>query len=68
MLIKADVLELAEREEQKIQFTEFAKQAEEARKKVLDYDTYFAIDRARDSTYAMESGQSLDSKGDTTYE
>ena len=41
MLVKADVLELADKEEAKLNFAEFAKEAEEARKRVLTYEEYF---------------------------
>lgn len=41
MLIKADVVELANKEEEKLKFAAFAKQAEEARKRVLTYEEYF---------------------------
>jgi hypothetical protein len=49
LLIKADILELAEKEEEKIKFAEFVRLAEEARKRILDYETYFGIDRSKDS-------------------
>lgn len=41
MMIKADVLEMANKEEEKLSFAAFAKEAEEARKKVLTYEEYF---------------------------
>lgn len=41
MMIKADLLELANKEEEKLKFAAFAKEAEEARKKVLTYEEYF---------------------------
>jgi len=41
MLIKADILEMVNKEEEKLEFAEFAKEAEEARKKVLTYEEYF---------------------------
>ena len=41
MLVKADVVELANKEEEKLEFAEFAKKAEEARKRVLTYEEYF---------------------------
>ena len=41
MLIKADVIELADKEEAKLSFAAFAKEAEEARKRVLTYEEYF---------------------------
>jgi len=41
MMIKADVIEMANKEEEKLSFAAFAKEAEEARKKVLTYEEYF---------------------------
>lgn len=41
MLIKADIIEMANKEEEKLEFAEFAKEAEEARKRVLTYEEYF---------------------------
>ena len=41
MMIKADVIEMANKEEEKLQFAAFAKEAEEARKRVLTYEEYF---------------------------
>ena len=41
MLIKADVVEMANKEEEKLQFAAFAMEAEEARKRVLTYEEYF---------------------------
>ena len=41
MKIKANVLEMANKEEEKLQFAEFAKEADQARKKVLSYEEYF---------------------------
>lgn len=48
MLVKADVLELAEKEEAKLNFAAFAKEAEEARKRVLTYEEYFQLDPLKD--------------------
>ena len=48
MLVKADVLELAEKEEAKLNFAAFAKEAEEARKRVLTYEEYFQLDPLMD--------------------
>ena len=44
MMIRADVIEMADKEEEKLSFAAFAKEAEEARKKVLTYDEYFPLD------------------------
>ena len=41
MKIKADTLELANKEEEKLKFTEFAKEADKARRKLLTYEEYF---------------------------
>ena len=41
MLIRADVIEMANKEEEKLQFADFAKEAEKARKRVLTYEEYF---------------------------
>lgn len=41
MQIRADVIEMANKEEEKLQFAEFAAAAEEARKRVLTYEEYF---------------------------
>lgn len=41
MLIKADVLELANKEEEQLQFAAYAEQAEAERKRVLTYEEYF---------------------------
>lgn len=41
MLVRADIIEMANKEEEKLSFTEFAKEAEQARKKVLTYEEYF---------------------------
>ena len=41
MMIRADVIEMANKEEEKLSFAAFAKEAEEARKRVLTYEEYF---------------------------
>lgn len=41
MRIKADILEMVNKEEEKLQFAVFAKEAQEARRKVLTYEEYF---------------------------
>jgi hypothetical protein len=41
MMVKADIVELANKEEEKLQFTLFAKEAEKARRKLLTYEEYF---------------------------
>ena len=38
MKVKANVLEIANKEEEKLQFAEFVKEADEARKKNLTYE------------------------------
>lgn len=48
MMIKADVIEMADKEEEKLKFAEFAAAAEEERKKVLTYEEYFALDPLKD--------------------
>ena len=68
MMIKADILELANKEEEKLEFAEFAKEAEEARKRVLTYEEYFQLDPRKDG-HIRNLGRSRGStKGDTTYE
>mmetsp|Transcript_36958 Transcript_36958/g.56607 ORF Transcript_36958/g.56607 Transcript_36958/m.56607 type:complete len:404 (+) Transcript_36958:405-1616(+) len=49
MQARADVLELAEKEEEKLDFAEFAKAAEEARKKILNYEDYFEVDMTKEA-------------------
>jgi len=39
---------MANKEEEKLQFAEFAKEAEEARKRVLTYEEYFGLDPTKD--------------------
>lgn len=41
MIVKSDILELANKEEEKLKFTEFAKEADRARRKLLTYEEYF---------------------------
>lgn len=48
MIIRADVIEMANKEEEKLHFAAFAKQAEEERKRVLTYEEYFQLDPAKD--------------------
>jgi len=68
MKIRADVVEMANKEEEKLQFAEFAKEAEEARKRVLTYEEYFALDPTKDGHIERKSNTSGSSKGDTTFE
>lgn len=68
MLIKADILELAEKEEEKIRFAEFAKEAEAARKRVLNYETYFGVDPSKDASPSVKPTEFGSIKGDTTFE
>jgi len=69
MLIKADVVELATKEEEKLKFAEFAKEAEEARKKMLTYEEYFQLDPLLDGHVRPKAKDDFGSgKGDTTYE
>jgi len=46
---RADVLELAKKEEEKLDFAEFAKEAEAARKRILTYEDYFEMDATKDA-------------------
>lgn len=48
MMVKADIVELANKEEEKLQFTLFAKEAEKARRKLLTYEEYFQLDPNKD--------------------
>lgn len=68
MRIKADIIQMANKEEEKIQFAELAQEAEEARKKVLTYDEYFQLDPLKDGHIPLPRRKSGSSKGDTTYE
>jgi len=68
MLVKADVVELASKEEEKIQFAAFAKDAEEARRRVLTYEEYFQLDPTKDGHIRPPKKSQGSSKGDTTYE
>lgn len=68
MLIRADVLEMATKEEEKMKFAEFAKEAEEARKRILSYEEYFQLDPTKDGHTFRHMKGSGSSKGDTTYE
>ena len=47
--MKADIIELANKEEEKLKFKEFAKEAEKARKQLLTYEEYFQLDPNRDA-------------------
>jgi hypothetical protein len=67
MQIRADVIEMANKEEEKLQFAEFAKEAEEARKKVLTYEEYFGIDPAEDG-HVAEKQTTREKQGKGTYE
>ena len=68
MLVKADVVELANKEEEKLQFAAFAKEAEEARRRVLTYEEYFQLDPTKDGHVRPPKKSMGSSKGDTTYE
>ena len=68
MMIRADVIEMADKEEEKLSFAAFAKEAEEARKKVLTYEEYFQLDPQKDGHIRPKSSSQGSSKGDTTYE
>ena len=68
MMIKADVIEMANKEEEKLQFAAFAKEAEEARKRVLTYEEYFQLDPRKDGHIRPQKKSMGSSKGDTTYE
>lgn len=54
MKIKADIVEMANKEEEKLEFAEFAKEAEEARGKVLTYEEYFQLDPSKDGHVVKE--------------
>ena len=72
MKIQADVYQLAVKEDEKLKFADFAKDAAEARKKVLTYEEYFQLDPTKDGQPKPKAkkgftiGQS--SKGGTTYD
>lgn len=68
MQIKADVIEMVNKEEEKFQFAAFAKEAEEARKRVLTYEEYFQLDPLKDGHIRAPKKSQGSSKGDTTYE
>lgn len=62
---------MANKEEEKLQFAEFAKEADEARRKILTYEEYFQIDSKLDGHIKQKKriagkGQSL--KDGATYE
>ena len=68
MMIRADVIEMANKEEEKLSFAAFAKEAEEARKRVLTYEEYFQLDPRKDGHIRPPKKSAGSSKGDTTYE
>ena len=68
MKIKADILEMVHREEEKLEFSSIAKKAEEARKKMLTYEEYFQLDPLKDGHLVEPQERSGSSKGDTTLE
>mmetsp|Transcript_14210 Transcript_14210/g.24165 ORF Transcript_14210/g.24165 Transcript_14210/m.24165 type:complete len:93 (+) Transcript_14210:118-396(+) len=47
-LVSADILELVEREEEKIKFIEFSKEAQDLRKEILSFDTQSKADTEED--------------------
>ena len=60
---------MATKEEEKLKFAEFAKEAEEARKKMLTYEEYFQLDPLLDGHVRPKAKDDFGSgKGDTTYE
>jgi len=71
MMVKADIAELADKEEEKLQFALFAQEAEKARRKLLTYEEYFQLDPKKDG-HVMKDQRKLgfdsQSKGDMTYE
>lgn len=68
MKIKADVVEMANKEEEKLEFAEFAKGAEEARRKVLTYEEYFQLDPAKDGHLMKQKPPAASSRTGTTWE
>ena len=71
MMVKADIVELANKEEEKLQFTLFAKEADKARRKLLTYEEYFQLDPTKDGHVMSDQrrlGFDSQSKGDMTYE
>lgn len=72
MQIQADVYQLAVKEDEKLKFADYAKDAAEARKRVLTYEEYFQLDQTLDGQPKPKQkkgftlGQS--SKGDTTFD
>jgi len=59
---------MATKEEEKLEFAEFAKEAEEARKKVLTYEEYFQLDPTKDGHIRPKEQSRSTGKGDTTFE
>lgn len=60
---RADVLELAQKEEEKLDFAEYAKEAEAARKRILKYEDYFDLDPTKDAhTKAGEKIKRMEKK------
>lgn len=68
MQIRADVIEMANKEEEKLQFADFAKEAEKARKRVLTYEEYFQLDPLKDGHERAAAKKIGSSKADTSYE
>ena len=67
-MIRADVIELANKEEEKLSFAALAQEAEAERKKVLTYEEYFALDPLKDGHLKPQQAMQGTSKGDTTFE
>lgn len=67
MLIRADIVEMATKEEEKLEFAEYAKEAEQARRKVLTYEEYFELDPLKDGHVRQPSKTGGTSKKDTDY-
>jgi len=68
MQIRADLIEIANKEEEKLKFAAFAAAAEEARKRVLTYEEYFELDPLKDGHVQPQKSRAGSSKADTSFE
>lgn len=68
MMIRADIIEMANKEEEKLQFAEYAKEAEQARRKVLTYEEYFQLDPLKDGHVLNRVQRNDQSKTDVSYQ
>lgn len=68
MLIRADVIEMANKEEEKMEFAVYAKEAEKERRRVLTYEEYFQLDPLKDGHVIKRTRRNDQSKTDVPYE